>query len=76
MMSDDQKHIHYTKTSFWGKMFYIAAGAALYWMAFNGGCEKVKSFSSHAMENAPEQVKQIQNSYYALTGKSIDEKVR
>lgn len=70
-MSDTQRHVHYTKVPFFSKMFYVGVGAAVYWLAFSGGCGKVKSFTSQAMENRP-----VQNMYYSIAGNSIDDSVQ
>jgi hypothetical protein len=75
-MSDVQRHIHYERTPFVRKLFYIGLGAALYWTAFAGGCSKAKSLCAHAMENPPEQIRQMQSAYYNLVGKSIDDRVQ
>lgn len=69
-MSDTQRHVHYTKVPFLSKMFYVGVGALIYWMAAGNGCNRVKAFTSHAMENTP-----VQNMYYSIAGKSIDDHV-
>jgi len=76
-MSDVQRHIHYERTPFTRKLFYIGMGAALYWFMFSDGCSKAKSLCSNAMDNAPEQIQRIYNACDNLAGyKTIDAKVR
>jgi hypothetical protein len=47
-MSDTQRHVHYTKVPFSSKLFYIGVGAALYYFAFAGGCQKAKAANEQA----------------------------
>jgi hypothetical protein len=83
-MGDVQRHVHYERTPFARKLFYVGLGMAAYWFMFAGGCHKAKSLCANAMENPPEQIRQMQSAYCNLVGKNdpyawkttIDEKVR
>lgn len=76
IMGDVQRHIHYERTPFMKKMFYVGVGAALYWFAFAGGCQKTKALYSHAMENTPQPIAQIYSSCDRLAGNTLDARVR
>lgn len=43
-MADPQRHVHYTKTTFGQKLFYVGLGALIYWLSASGGCQKAKSY--------------------------------
>lgn len=76
-MGDVQRHVHYERTPFARKLFYVGLGMAAYWFMFAGGCHKAKSLCAHAMENAPEQVQQLYSACDRLAGNNtIDAKVR
>ena len=76
-MGDVQRHVHYERTPFARKLFYVGLGMAAYWFMFAGGCHKAKSLCAHAMENAPAQVQQLYSSCDKLAGyNTIDTKVR
>ncbi len=74
-MGEVQRHIHYERTSFTKKLFYVGMGAALYWFAFAGGCQKTKAFYSHAMENTPQPMAQACNSS-DTSGNTLDAKIK
>lgn len=64
-MSDTQRHVHYTKVPFSSKLFYIGVGAALYYFAFAGGCQKAKAANEQAaIPNPP-----VSGSYQNQTAK-------
>jgi hypothetical protein len=53
MGDQPQRHIHYVKTTFGQKLFYIGAGALLYWFAFANGCDKTKAYFSRVSRATP-----------------------
>ena len=59
-MTDAQKHIHYVKTPFFQKLFYVCVGLVIYHFAFAGGCDKVRKYTAHAT-NTVESVKTMYN---------------
>lgn len=74
-MVEVQRHVHYERTPFMRKLFYVGIGAALYWFAFAGGCEKAKAFYMHTRETS-HAVKRSCGSYNAHLCKSIDDKIK